>query len=165
MHIVASMEPPGRDAGPASPSGHLKPQVMRRASYMKRMVGSLDTATAFQRHDADGSGAISRSELCAALMTAGLELDEQEIDGMFELLDKDASGSIDAEEFDAAYYAARLAGGIDIYIPVIQKMGWLPQQAMVAHLESDVFKQTLLYGWRERPVSAEEPLMLGSVAS
>ena len=75
-------------------------------------------------------------------------LSAQEVDGMFELLDKNASGSIDAKKFDAAFYAARLAGGIDVYIPVPKKMGGRPQHQMVAHLESDEFRHTLLHGWR-----------------
>jgi hypothetical protein len=142
IHIMASVEPPEGEAGAA----------MRQASFMRQMVGSLDTKTAFQRHNTSGSGAMSRSELLVALKTAHVELNEQEaeqeIGGMFELLDKGASGTIDAKKFDAAFYAARLAGGIDVYIPVMKKMGGRPPHEMVTHLESDEFKQTLLHGWR-----------------
>ena len=61
------------------------------------------------------------------------------------MVDVDDSGEIDTAEFDAAFYAARLSGGIDIYIPSISRDKGLS----VGHLESDEFRQKLLHGWKK----------------
>ena len=56
------------------------------------------------------------------------------------------AGDISATEFDAAFYAARLAGGVDVYIPFPQAAG---VGEMIQKYESDAFKQTLLHGWHK----------------
>lgn len=58
-----------------------------------------------------------------------------------------------AQEFDAAFYASRLAGGVDVYIPVGEggplKIKKEERLHRVAYLESVAFKKRLLEGWRE----------------
>lgn len=67
IHVTASAEPPpGRD-------GATKPKMERHASAIKRLVGALDTTKAFQQHDADASGTLSKDELAAALAAAGVQ--------------------------------------------------------------------------------------------
>ena len=45
--------------------------------------------------------------------------------------------------WESAFYAARLAGGVDVYIPASNF------SYKVEDLESDAFKQRLLHGWRK----------------
>mgnify|MGYP005686855385 CR=1 FL=1 len=68
---------------------------------------------------------------------------------------------IDAKELDAAFYAARLAGGIDIYVPVLPGGGPTKLKkedvgAEVAYLESEAFKMHVLHGWRKSKSQTQE---------
>lgn len=102
---VASAEPPGTARSPP-----------RQPSLVKQVVGAFgDAAKAFSEHDTDVSGSLSKAEFVAALNLQHVEVDDAEVDELFERMDKDGNGEIEANEFDAAFYAARLTGGIDVY--------------------------------------------------
>ena len=95
----------------------------------------------------DASGTISREELRAALMTSGLAVPDHEADDIFDRLDIDHSGGIDPKEFDAAFFAARLASGVDVYIPVRKggkQKGLRTELEIIEYLESEVFRNKLL---------------------
>ena len=62
----------------------------------------------------------------------------READEIFASIDTDGSGEIDAKELSVAFYAARLAGGVDIYVPLNKS----------AALGTAAFKHKMLHGWR-----------------
>jgi hypothetical protein len=107
IHIVAALEPEAN-----------RPSSVKRYSRFKKLIGPLDASAAFERIDADNSGDISREELLVALKDAGLEIPDHEVDELMEMIDADRSNTIDVEKFDAAFYASRLSGGMDVYVPV-----------------------------------------------
>lgn len=131
IHIVAAVE-----SDKAS-----RPSIVKRYSNLKKIIGSIDTADAFEQVDTDNSGDISREELVAALANVGSDTsDDREIDQLMEMIDIDSSHTIDREEFGAAFYAARLCGGIDVYVPVPKSKS----NKGVSFYESNEFKQILL---------------------
>mmetsp|Transcript_33777 Transcript_33777/g.36401 ORF Transcript_33777/g.36401 Transcript_33777/m.36401 type:complete len:600 (+) Transcript_33777:434-2233(+) len=130
IHIVAALE-----------SEASRPSIVKRYSNLKKIVGSIDTADAFDRVDTDNSGDITREELGAALANARSDtVDDREIDQMMEMIDTDSSHTIDREEFGAAFYAARLCGGFDVYVAVPKSKS----NKGVSFYESNEFKQILL---------------------
>lgn len=143
MHIVPSVEPP------ATPS-MIRPD---KAVAIKGAVGAFaDSKMAFAAIDADASGTISRDEFETALRLNKVPVEAAELDDIFAQLDTDNSGELDAREFDSAFYAARLAGGIDVYIPVTpggpKKLKKTDLKTQIAYIESDAFKKKLLHSWR-----------------
>ena len=53
----------------------------------------------FREFDKDGSGVIDRSELDAVFDELGKDFDDDELQRMIGLADKDATGTLDYEEF------------------------------------------------------------------
>lgn len=136
VHIVAAAEPP-------SESGE-KSKLQQQQLAVKRLVGTLSAKAVFGGTDADGSGGVDKAELKAALKAhANVTVEGSDLDELFALMDTDGSGEIDAREFEAAFYAARLEGGVDIYIPMTAG-----SRAEIPKLESPEFKKSMLYGWR-----------------
>jgi hypothetical protein len=133
IHIVAAVEDDAANA--------VEPPLLRQQQrHVRRLVGSLASATAFELADADRSGDITKAELISALAKVNVELSDREADELFLSLDKDASGGIDQSEFESAFYAARLAGGVDIYVPATSPAA----KDKLAHWRSAEFKQTLI---------------------
>merc|ERR1719400_2981280 len=58
-----------------------------------------DVRAAFKRFDANGDGALSKSELAAALKSSGHSHSEVEVDAIFSLGDTDGDGEVSLQEF------------------------------------------------------------------
>ena len=79
------------------------------------------------------------------------------LDELFDLIDSDRSGSIDASELENAFRCARLAGGVDVYIGMAlaaapyhsEFMANLAAGPTPSELGKAEFKEKLLYGWRK----------------
>lgn len=123
------------------PSGELSGAP---ASLIKKLVGSLDLHSAFARCDVGGSGSLSREDVAAGLRAASVDTSAQELDALFDHFRKDASGGIGPEQFNRAFREARLAAGVDVYIPVPRRAA----HEQLAYLQSEEFKHKLLFGWR-----------------
>jgi hypothetical protein len=54
-------------------------------------------------------------------------------------------GSAPCGQFEAAFYKLRLAGGVDVYVPISSTFG---KSKQIALIESAAFKEGLLRGWR-----------------
>lgn len=107
VHIVAALEP----------EKNTRASVTNRHSLIKNLVGPIDSSAAFDRIDTDKSGYISKIELSSALSRAGLKSQDIQMEELMEIFDADNS-EIDKEKFKAAFYASRLSGGVDVYVPV-----------------------------------------------
>ena len=60
----------------------------------------------FDRHDVDNSGFLDREEVLAALQEASeADIDDEQVNTYLREVDSDGSGSIDFNEFKAAYKA------------------------------------------------------------
>ena len=95
---------------------------------------------------------LSRESFATALRANEVQASPSEIDEIFAVLKReDSSGEIDGSEFESAFCAARLAGGIDVYVPVAtggpRQLTREDLPAEMAYLESAKFKQKLLFGW------------------
>lgn len=147
VHVVAAVEPPGT----------AKPPLAKQQSTIKKLAGAFGNASgAFEEYDTDASGTLSRAEFEAALRQKGVVAGIEEVDEIFSRLDTDGNSTLELREFETAFVAARLAGGVDVYVPV-QKGGPMKLKqsdvpTRVAYLESEAFKQKLLYGWRGEKV-------------
>ena len=58
-----------------------------------------DVRAAFKRFDANGDGALSKSELAAALKSSGHSYSDVEVDAIFSLGDTDGDGEVSLQEF------------------------------------------------------------------
>ncbi|KAJ1448790.1 hypothetical protein M885DRAFT_128741, partial [Pelagophyceae sp. CCMP2097] len=69
--------------------------------HLKELLRAADLGTValFKSMDADGSGAVDRAELGAAVGRLGLSIKAMEVDALFSQLDADADGSVDVDEF------------------------------------------------------------------
>jgi len=133
LHMVPATEPP-----PAQPSE-------TPASLIKKLVGSLDPQTAFARCNVSSSASLSREDVAAGLRAASVDFSARELDDLFNHFRKEAaSGGIGPEQFNRAFREARLAAGVDVYVPIPSQAA--PEQ--IAYLQSDAFKHKLLHGWR-----------------
>eukprot|EP00316_Scyphosphaera_apsteinii_P023592 CAMPEP_0119337828 /NCGR_PEP_ID=MMETSP1333-20130426/94788_1 /TAXON_ID=418940 /ORGANISM="Scyphosphaera apsteinii, Strain RCC1455" /LENGTH=595 /DNA_ID=CAMNT_0007348965 /DNA_START=195 /DNA_END=1982 /DNA_ORIENTATION=+ len=133
IHMVPATEPPAAHGESQAP-----------ASLVKKLVGSLDTRSAFARFDVNSCGSLTREDIAAGLKAVSVDVSAQELADVFNYFCKDVSGGIGLEEFNRAFGTARLAAGVDVYIPVPKRVA--PQQ--IAYLQSAEFKHKLLYGWR-----------------
>ena len=74
------------------------------ASHLKHALekANLRLMVLFRDWDADGSGAIDRSELSHALESLGLTMNKAEVDAIFDIWDTDGSGGIEFKELEYA---------------------------------------------------------------
>jgi len=85
-------------------------EFMRLAS-MLAPIASDDVIKAFKKYDANGTGALDRQELEAALKEMGLNMSSKEVGAAMKSVDADNNGRLDLTEF------ARL---LKILEPVLQ---------------------------------------------
>eukprot|EP01052_Picozoa_sp_SAG31_P024735 SAG31_NODE_2124_length_6401_cov_2.039829_3_plen_879_part_00 len=64
--------------------------------------------TMFSRIDSDGSGEVDQNEMMQLVLDLGMEVDQKDLDVIFQQMDLDGNGAIDFEEFHDWY---RLKGG------------------------------------------------------
>ena len=67
-----------------------------RDFFSRRKVSSL--LTLFQDFDADNSGVLERPEFCNALRQLNLHISREDMEALFALMDKDASGLLEIRE-------------------------------------------------------------------
>jgi len=124
IHVVASLE----DAG---------------AAPVRTLVGNLALEEVFERIDLDKNGKLSLDEMQQALNDMDVQVDPCELKDIILAMDKDLRGEIGLEEFRAAFKAAYLSGGVDVYIPLF----WAHNEDKgVAYYQSPQFKMELLRG-------------------
>ena len=117
--------------------------ALQGSSPLRTLVGNLGIPEVFARIDTDHNGTISVDELGAALAEFEIEVSEAELHDLVLEVDKDASGEVDLEEFQAAFTSAYLSGGVDVYIPLFWPTS---EDKGVEYYESPEFKAKLLCG-------------------
>jgi hypothetical protein len=132
IHLVASVEPASAESRRHDGCDDREVGV-RTGEALRKLLGVLEPRDIFPR----ASGALDRSAFSAMFERGGVEMNESFLDEAMALIDKNNDGVVDHHEFDAACYAARLAGGVDVYIPCAKK-------ELVTYYESAEFRQILL---------------------
>ena len=115
---------------------------------IRTLVSSVEVEKVFKNIDMDGSGVISAQELKAALNGAHVDIKMREVDEALSIMGTNQDGQIGLNEFRAAFAAARLSGGVDVYLPIYwsgtnntKTRG--DKMKLVKYYESAVFKERL----------------------
>eukprot|EP00928_Gymnodinium_smaydae_P080788 TRINITY_DN64413_c0_g1_i1.p1 TRINITY_DN64413_c0_g1~~TRINITY_DN64413_c0_g1_i1.p1 ORF type:complete len:578 (-),score=59.77 TRINITY_DN64413_c0_g1_i1:54-1787(-) len=136
IHIVVSFD---HNVRPSLPTPER--QLASQKSIVKKLVGATSVEAAFQACDVDGSGSLSKAEVCMFLRHTHVDLEEHELDALLNMMDTDHDGEVSYEEFKLAWEDARLSGGIDIYIKTAAEG---ISRADRCYIESSEFRESLL---------------------
>merc|ERR1719167_528332 len=68
------------------------------------MISSLQSLQSqFEKLDASGDGLLNQQELIGALQRAGIELNSEQIDSVWRIVDEDQSGAVEYQEFISVF--------------------------------------------------------------
>ena len=100
----------------------LKLQRLLRQLLMENSISADDCKVAFEQMDQDGNGEVSWDEFLVFLTEVlGLQIPKKELKSLWRMIDENASGTIDFNEFsDALFPSAKTDGVVRLLAPNIQ---------------------------------------------